>query len=81
MENPNNRAQPGVGATIDSRWWMSPQLGLELFAIVNIGFLAFDIYLAHSVNQFRVRAEYIPLYFSVAAARPACALFYHVAAP
>lgn len=67
MENPNNRAQPGVGATIDSRWWMSPQLGLELFAIVNIGFLAFDIYLAHSVNQFRVRAEYIPLYFSVAA--------------
>ena len=41
--------------------------GVELFAIVNIGFLAFDIYLAHSVNQFRVRAEYIPLYFSVAA--------------
>jgi hypothetical protein len=46
---------------------MSPQLWLELFAIVNIGFLAFDIYLAHSVNQFRMRAEYIPLYFSAAA--------------
>ncbi len=37
---------------------------MELFALVNIGFLTFDIYLAHSVNQFRNRAEYIPLFFS-----------------
>jgi hypothetical protein len=31
------------------------------------GFLTFDIYLAHSVNGFRQRAEYIPLYFSALA--------------
>lgn len=39
----------------------------ELFAILNVGFLAFDIYLAHSVNEFRNRAEYIPLVFSAIA--------------
>jgi hypothetical protein len=37
---------------------------VEAFAIANLGFLTFDIFLAHSVNQFRVRAEYIPLFFS-----------------
>ena len=30
-----------------------PQLWVEAFVILNIGFLTFDIYLAHSVNQFR----------------------------
>ena len=30
-------------------------------------FLTFDIYLAHSVNQFRRPAEYIPLIFSAMA--------------
>jgi hypothetical protein len=40
---------------------------VEAFAILNIGFLTFDIYLAHSVNQFRNRAEYIPLLFSATA--------------
>ena len=49
------------------RWWMRPQLWVELFAIANVGFLTFDIYLAHSVNQFRNRAEYIPLFFSASA--------------
>ena len=48
----------------------SPQLWIEAFAILNIGFLTFDIYLAHSVNQFRNRAEYIPLFFS--ASRTVC---------
>lgn len=47
-----------------SRWWTAPQMWVELFAVVNIGFLTFDIYLAHSVNSFRAKAEYIPLYFS-----------------
>ena len=33
---------------------------------INLAFLALDIYLAHNVNQFRVAAEYLPLYFSLA---------------
>jgi len=48
-------------------WWLLPKLWIEAFAIANIGFLTFDIYLAHSVNQFRGAAEYIPLYFSAIA--------------
>jgi len=49
------------------RWWLDPQLWVEAFATVNIGFLTFDIFLAHSVNGFRGRAEYIPLIFSATA--------------
>jgi len=41
-----------------------PWLPMEIFVILNLGFLTFDIYLAHSVNDFRSRAEYIPLFFS-----------------
>jgi len=52
-----------MGAS-NERWWTQPELWVEVFTIVNIGFLTFDIYLAHSVNQFRNRAEYIPLLFS-----------------
>ena len=51
----------------DERWWNDPELWVEAFAILNIGFLTFDIYLAHSVNGFRNRAEYIPLWFSATA--------------
>jgi len=40
---------------------------LELFVAANLGFLTLDIYLAHSTNSFRERAEYIPLYFSACA--------------
>ena len=46
---------------------LRPQIWVEAFAILNIGFLTFDIYLAHSVNQFRNQAEYIPLIFSASA--------------
>lgn len=49
------------------RWYLLPHLWVEAFAILNIGFLTFDIYLAHSVNSFRSRLEYIPLYFSAIA--------------
>ena len=49
------------------RWWARPQLWIEAFAIATLGFLALDIYLAHSVNQFRRQAEYIPLVFSLVA--------------
>ena len=45
-----------------------PWLAMEIFVLLNLGFLTFDIYLAHSVNDFRSRAEYIPLFFS--ATRP-----------
>jgi hypothetical protein len=49
------------------RWWNQPQLWVELFALVNIGFLTFDIFMAHSVNQFHNANEYIPLFFSASA--------------
>lgn len=49
------------------RWAHDFQLWLELFVTVNLAFLALDIYIAHSVNQFRHVAEYIPLYFSIGA--------------
>jgi hypothetical protein len=54
-------------ATPDRPWWAKPQLWLEVFVILNIAFLTFDIYLAHSTNQFRNGAEYAPLYFSATA--------------
>src|SRR3954451_24080823 len=50
-----------------SRWYLRPRLWLEAFVLVNLAFLALDIYLAHSVNEFRHPAEYVPLYFSLAA--------------
>ena len=40
---------------------------VEAFALGNLAFLALDIFIAHSENGFLRRAEYIPLYFSLAA--------------
>lgn len=54
-------------ASASERRWGRPQIWIEGFTIANLGFLTFDIYLAHSVNQFRHRAEYIPLFFSAIA--------------
>jgi len=54
-------------AGASERWWAQPQIWIEGFATLNVGFLTFDIYLAHSVNQFRNPAEYIPLFFSATA--------------
>jgi hypothetical protein len=48
-----------------SRWFLSPWLWVEVFVLVNLAALTADIYLAHSVNNFRHWAEYIPLYFSM----------------
>jgi len=48
-------------------WIFDVQLLLELFVASNLAVLAADIVLAHSVNQFRKPAEYIPLYFSAGA--------------
>ena len=38
---------------------------VELFAFGNLAFLALDIYLAHSINDFAHPAEWIPFYFSL----------------
>jgi hypothetical protein len=46
-------------------WFRSHRLWLELFILVNLAFLALDIYLAHSANSFRHAAEYVPLVFSL----------------
>jgi len=45
--------------------WHEAWFLAEVFAIVNLAFLTFDIYLAHSVNDFRRSAEYVPLAFSM----------------
>jgi len=52
------------GGTIWERYrrWV-----VEWFVVANLGFLALDIYLAHSVNEFAHRAEWIPFYFSLLA--------------
>jgi hypothetical protein len=50
-----------------NKWYRDPALWLEAFVIVNLGFLSLDIYLAHSINRFLHEAEYIPLWFSMAA--------------
>ncbi len=49
------------------RWAHDPELWVELFVTANLAILAADIYIAHSINQFRKPAEYIPLYFSIGA--------------
>jgi hypothetical protein len=49
------------------KWAHDPQLWVELFATANLAILAGDIFIAHSVNHFGKAAEYIPLYFSLAA--------------
>jgi hypothetical protein len=51
----------------NNRWHADQRVLLEVFVLVNLAFLSLDIYLAHSVNEFHRAAEYIPLYFSLAA--------------
>jgi hypothetical protein len=48
-----------------SSWYGNRRLWLELFALINLGFLAPDIYLAHSVNLFHRAEEYLPFVFSL----------------
>jgi len=50
-------------ALLRDRPWL-----VEAFAAVNFAGLVADIYLAHSTNHFRRASEYIPLFFSAAAA-------------
>jgi hypothetical protein len=48
-------------------WWASPVLWIEWFLVANLAFLAIDIFLAHAVNEFENRAEWIPIGFSLSA--------------
>lgn len=51
-----------------SHWWAhDPVFWLEMFVTLNLAILAADIYMAHSMNDFRKAAEYIPLFFSLIA--------------
>ncbi len=52
---------------MENNWLRQPRTWIEVFVIFNLGGLAPDIFLAHSVNAFHSRAEYIPLIFSLAA--------------
>lgn len=54
-------------ALLGEAWWVHPWFLVEVFALVNLGFMTLDIYLAHSANDFRRSPEYIPLYFSAIA--------------
>ena len=36
---------------------------LEMFALANLGFLAVDIYLAHSINRFENPMEWTPVFW------------------
>jgi len=59
-----NRAR---NSALGQRWANDPSLWVEAFVLINLAFLALDIYLAHSTNEFRRRSEYIPLYYSLLA--------------
>ena len=52
---------------MQNNWLRQPCAWVELFALLNLGGLAPDIFLAHSVNRFHARAEWVPLIFSLAA--------------
>lgn len=64
MSDPTTSPRP---APSDRPWWASPLAWVELFAAGNLAFLAIDIYLAHSVNEFAEPAEWIPFAYSIAA--------------
>lgn len=46
-------------------WAAGPRQWVEWFAILNLGFMGVDVYLAHSVNAFAHWAEWVPFWFSV----------------
>ncbi|MDR3458624.1 MAG: hypothetical protein P4N60_14335 [Verrucomicrobiae bacterium] len=52
---------------MENNWRRRPRTWVEVFVLFNLGGLAPDIFLAHSVNAFHSRAEYVPLIFSLAA--------------
>ena len=66
VKRPLNLARTFI--TSPRLWWAhDPQLWIELFITANLAILALDIFVAHSVNDFQKRAEYIPLGLSLGA--------------
>ncbi len=59
-----SRDEPALAARV--RRIESPRV-LDAFLVINYAFLAPDIFLAHSINEFHHWAEWIPFYFSLAA--------------
>ena len=49
---------------LENKWYAHPRMWVEWFALFNLGGLVPDIFLAHSVNYFHHKAEYVPLVFS-----------------
>lgn len=45
----------------------SPWVVVEVFIFGNLAFLSADVYIAHSSNAFEQRAEWVPVFFSLAA--------------
>lgn len=58
---------PSDGRAPTTFFGATPRTWLELFVLGNVGFLAVDIYLAHSVNDFASRWEWLPFVYSLAA--------------
>ena len=52
---------------IKKAWLLHPAFWIEVFVLFNLAFLALDIYIAHSINQFGHAAEWIPFGFSILA--------------
>ena len=50
-----------------SKWFHKYALALELFVTANLAFLALDVFIAHSVNNFAHWGEWIPFLFSILA--------------
>lgn len=62
MSTPSDRS-PGATEPAGP-WWAQPIVLVELFALSNVAFLAVDIAVAHAINAFANRAEWIPLIVS-----------------
>jgi hypothetical protein len=67
LQQLRERVKRARSNSLVNRWAREPSLWVEAFVLVNLAFLALDIYLAHSTNEFRRRSEYIPLYYSLVA--------------
>lgn len=64
-------------AKIKSKFAMDRPQILEIFILSNLAFLSLDVFIAHSINEFHHWAEWIPVYFSAAAALVLTAGFFY----
>jgi len=61
---------------VENRTWKNPRRLLNAFVLINLFFLALDIFFAHSVNAFHHPAEWIPFYYSLMAPLVLSLLFF-----